>query len=161
MDNLTDTTTNDKVDADLQVTKKEPENLSKIQETIKKLDEFFSCFFDDDETIHLRFIKAKGETQNLPVKNATLTRRNLREDSESIIQLLRLNKRYGVYFTVNAGGTKKNEINRYTAVFCEDDERTIEEQLKRYKLFKSSILIKTKRSVHTYWLLKNAASLED
>lgn len=161
MNKLSQNITNDKVVPDSQDNQTEPETSSQTREIMKKLDEFFSCFFDDDETIHLRFLKPKNEKKKLPAKNATVTRRELREDPQSVTDMLKFNKKYGVYFTVNAGGTKKEEISRYTAVFCEDDERTIEEQLGRFKPFKPSVLVKTRRSVHAYWLLKSGVLQED
>lgn len=74
--------------------------------------------------------------------------------------LMEWNGEMGLYFTVNSGGTKKDEISRINAVFCEIDDRPIEDQHDAYDLawYPPSIRVVTRKSVHAYWLLEHPIS---
>lgn len=93
----------------------------------------------------------KQATRNALASNPLL-QRNLIED----------NKTHGLYFTVNSGGTKIEEINRVNAVFCEIDDLPIQEQ---HDIFDNcelppSIRVETLKSVHSYWLLGEKITVE-
>ncbi len=118
----------------------------------------------------------------------TVTRATLASSANLQRQVKECNKRRGMYFVVNAGisdskrlpigvyartgNQKKNihtqyvedeDITRVNAFFCEDDGRSIDEQLRRIEgcpLLPSMMLI-TLRSVHPYWLSEPGVSLDD
>lgn len=64
----------------------------------------------------------------------------------------------GIYFVVNFGGHEDKDITRINAQFMECDDITLEEQMDRIKQFplEPSLIVKTKKSLHTYWLMKDA-----
>lgn len=64
----------------------------------------------------------------------------------------------GVFFTVNYGGHNDADITRINAQFVEMDHATFEEQQKRIDDFPlpPSMIIKTRKSLHTYWFVRNA-----
>ena len=64
----------------------------------------------------------------------------------------------GIYFVVNAGGHEDGEITRINAQFMECDDLSLEEQWDKIIAFplEPSIVVKTHKSLHTYWLMKHA-----
>ena len=64
---------------------------------------------------------------------------------------------HGVFFVVNYGGQSDEEIKRINAQFVESDELSFEEMLNRIRDFPlpPSMIIKTKKSLHTYWFMKD------
>lgn len=102
------------------------------------------------------------QLKEVPFKIKT-TRAELAESQLLQAKLKRLNETRGLYFTVNSGGTRKEEINRVNACFCEIDDLPLIEQ---HELFDDcdlppSIRIETKKSVHAYWLLHNSITIGD
>jgi putative DNA primase/helicase len=83
-------------------------------------------------------------------------------DPAIISHLRSLNETRGIYFVVNSGGDKDDEIIRYNAFYAEYDDLSIDEQLRRFKSAPvlPSILNVTKKSVHVYWLLRGPCSEE-
>ena len=63
----------------------------------------------------------------------------------------------GIFFVVNAGGNDDKSITRINAQFVECDELSIEDQMKQIDAFAlpPSMEIRTKKSVHTYWFIKD------
>lgn len=63
----------------------------------------------------------------------------------------------GVFFVVNSGGQKNEDINRINAQFVESDKLSFDEMQTRIDRFHlpPSIIIKTRKSYHTYWLIKD------
>jgi len=66
-------------------------------------------------------------------------------------------KNRGVFYVVNSGGHEDAHIKRITAQFMESDKVPLEEQLARIKAFplEPSLVVKTRKSLHTYWLIKD------
>ncbi len=64
----------------------------------------------------------------------------------------------GIFFVVNSGGQDDASITRINAQFVEMDNCSFEEQQKKIDAFPlaSSMIIKTRKSLHTYWFMKNA-----
>jgi putative DNA primase/helicase len=64
----------------------------------------------------------------------------------------------GIYFVVNAGGHEDADITRINAQFVECDDIPIEEQWARITAFPlpPSIVVRTRKSLHTYWLVRDA-----
>ena len=64
----------------------------------------------------------------------------------------------GIFFVVNFGGQDDEAVTRINAQFVESDELSFEEQEKQIKDFPlpPSMIIKTRKSLHTYWFVKDA-----
>ena len=61
---------------------------------------------------------------------------------------------YGVYFVVNGGGHKDEDVKIGRTLFCEWDDRPIEDQLFAWQslnLPEPSMQVSTRKSVHNYW----------
>jgi hypothetical protein len=61
---------------------------------------------------------------------------------------------YGVYFVVNGGGHTDKDIKVGRALFCEWDDRPIEDQIQAWrnlKLPEPSMQVATRKSAHNYW----------
>ena len=67
-------------------------------------------------------------------------------------------KHRGIFFVVNSGGHTDKEITRINAQFVEMDDKSFEEQQKLIDNFPlpPSMVIKTRKSLHTYWFVQNA-----
>jgi hypothetical protein len=127
------------------------------------LTDFLAAFYPDlDEPIHLRAIRPKGasETPENRTVKVTTTRRKLATDERLQEYLRRLNQTRGLYFVVNAGGTKKKDIKRFNAFFAEGDQLPIPEQpaLLDSLSCPPSIRVETLKSVHAYLLNQGGCS---
>ncbi|MBT9132090.1 MAG: hypothetical protein DDT33_00600 [Firmicutes bacterium] len=67
-------------------------------------------------------------------------------------------KQRGIYFVVNHGGHEDSDITRINAQFMECDDLSFDKQLYQIEEFpiEPSLIIKTQKSLHTYWLMKDA-----
>ncbi len=67
----------------------------------------------------------------------------------------------GIFYVVNYGGQTDDSISRITAQFVEMDEGTFEEQWEKIKRFQlpPSMVIKTRKSLHVYWLMDKFAKV--
>ena len=67
-------------------------------------------------------------------------------------------KNHGVFYVVNYGGQDDGSITRVNAQFVEMDDLSFEEQQKAVDEFPlpPSMVIKTRKSLHVYWFMKNA-----
>lgn len=67
-------------------------------------------------------------------------------------------KNRGIFYVVNYGGHEDNSISRINAQFVEMDDLSFEEQNKAVDAFPlpPSMIIKTRKSLHVYWFVKNA-----
>jgi hypothetical protein len=85
--------------------------------------------------------------------------------SPSVLRKLQAyNKTRGVYFVVNAGGDKAEQITRVNAFFAEIDDMPIPEQhtLLDACPVPTSARVETKKSVHGYWFARPGnATLEE
>lgn len=111
---------------------------------------FIKAFKTDTETWHFRVIRPKtGNPQNLVY--------TLSEDWNSFFRNLEdLNKAgYGIYFTVNSGGTKKIDISKFNAFFIDiDDERSreaVQEKIDALGIEPSIIVMSSENKYHLYW----------
>ena len=71
---------------------------------------------------------------------------------------------YGIYIVVNGGGHKDQDITHCRALFCEFDDRPIEDQINFWQnlgLPEPSLQIATRKSVHTYWVFDSPTPVED
>lgn len=120
------------------------------------LEEFLRPFFEPSDTICLRVFADRKD--GIPFKGIKLET-TLSQVSDKIPWLNEQNaQKRGIYFVVNAGGHEDAEITRINAQFMECDNRTLDEQWALINAFplKPSIVVKTRKSLHTYWLMKDA-----
>jgi hypothetical protein len=127
------------------------------------INKFLSAFFSDQhETINFRTFGAKGTT-GIPSKNYETSRKRLLTDQHLRSAIEQSNKESGIYFVVNSGGHKDENINRYNAFFAENDNSTLVEQHQALNTapIQPSIRIETKKSVHSYWLIDGECSEDE
>lgn len=126
--------------------------------------EVLSQFYPDPaEPLWLRTFNAKGRNDGY-AQNIETCIEVLRTDKDLQTRLREINKTQGIYFVVNAGGTKDADITRINAIFCEIDDKPIIEQhdiLDNRSPWSPSIRIETKKSVHAYWLLSEEITTEN
>jgi len=115
--------------------------------------QFFHAFgYEDNDTVYLRSFsdKVKDAGQNYSVKL---------QDIESMLSQLHTVNTHdrGIFFVVNGDGQTDKEVKHARAQFAEIDDKPIEEQARIIKEFplEPSIIIKTRKSLHAYWLLEN------
>lgn len=67
-------------------------------------------------------------------------------------------KSRGIFFVVNYGGHEDTDITRINAQFVECDSLGFDEQLAAINAFPlpPSLIVKTQKSLHSYWLMKDA-----
>ena len=116
-------------------------------------DEFLRPFFDSGETVNIRVFDDK--------KTGTFKGQKLECELGKIVSLADTLKKHnnqsrGIFFVVNYGGDRDEDISRVNAVFVENDSLSIEEQISRLEAFElpPSLMVKTAKSVHAYWLVK-------
>ena len=68
----------------------------------------------------------------------------------------------GIFFVVNYGGHRDENITRINAQFVEMDDDSFDVQMKRIEEFPlpPSMIIKTKKSYHVYWFMDGTAKVE-
>ncbi len=114
--------------------------------------EFFSAFgYSDRDTVFLRSFKDKGEKDggrntSFLLKDFTFYKKTLHEENQ---------RDRGIFFVVNGGGQSDREVKKARAQFIDFDDFPFEEQLQRLNAFplEPSIIIKTRKSLHPYWIL--------
>jgi putative DNA primase/helicase len=124
-------------------------------------DEFLRCFFDGGETVCLRVfddrkVVAGGRPSAFKGRKLECEIGKIAELADTLQKHNAMNR--GVFFTVNFGGHNDNEITRINAQFVESDSLTFDEQWARLAAFPlpPSLVVKTAKSLHAYWLMKNA-----
>jgi len=130
------------------------------------ISKFLEPFFpDENESVYLFGLDAKGCPDGLSQKPAQYqtSRRTLKENRDLQIELKQINETRGLYFTVNSGGTKAEQITRINAVFAEIDDLPLEMQNDVFDncLYPPSIRVETLRSIHAYWLMTGGVTVED
>ena len=120
------------------------------------LRDFFHAFgYKDKDEIYFRIFsdRAENESEYKHKKNVTL------RSIDSIIPTLKKENAVnrGVGFIVNGGGQDDKSVKIARACFMENDDLSFEDQLKKICEFplEPSIIIKTGKSLHTYWLTPN------
>ena len=115
-----------------------------------------SALFNPDEQVHIRVFSDKKDD----VFKGTKLRIEAAKFQTIVPDLMKHNSLgRGIFYVVNYGGDSDSEITRINAVFMECDELSIDEQLKKINEFKltPSMIIKTRKSLHTYWFVKDVA----
>lgn len=115
--------------------------------------EYFEAFgYTDNDDIYFRVFHDKKENGKFP-KNIKCKLSDLKI---TLNELREYNKdNYGVFFVVNGGGQKKEDVKITRAHFIEMDEGSFEEQAEKINNcpLEPSIVIKTRKSLHCYWLV--------
>jgi hypothetical protein len=81
-------------------------------------------------------------------------------------QIKEFNRLFGWYFAPNrleVGKTKKDDVTKFNAFFCESDNLSLKEQHAQLDTLplQPSIRVETSKSVHAYWLIDGICSLEN
>lgn len=117
-------------------------------------EEFLRPFFDLKEKVCIRVFSDKPDSAFSGQKIETSL-----EDFNDIADVLKAhnNQGRGIYFVINYGGHEDCDITRINAQFMECDNLTFDEQLAQIKAFplEPSLIVKTRKSLHCYWLIKN------
>lgn len=127
--------------------------------------DFFHAFgYGDHDQVFFRTFKDKkqkgekdyGKNTNVILKNLVYVTKGLEEENR---------QDRGVYFIVNGGGNDDKsviaKIKRPKAHFIDIDDYSFEEQVDKINEFglEPSIIIKTKKSLHVYWLTDEDAQM--
>jgi len=119
------------------------------------IEEFLRPFFDAGETVCLRVFDDK--------KTGTFKGAKLECAAGKIGSMADTLKKHnaknrGIYFVINHGGHEDVDINRINAQFVEMDEGSFDGQWAKVEAFPlpPSLVVKTRKSLHCYWLMKNA-----
>lgn len=123
------------------------------------LEEFLRPFFDPSETVCLRVFddRKTGAFKGAKLECAAGKIASMTDTLHKHNQQNR-----GIYFVINFGGHEDVDITRINAQFVECDSLSLEEQLAQIGTFPlpPSMIVRTKKSLHCYWLMKDA-KLED
>ena len=126
-----------------------------ITETITA-ENILGCMNSPEDIVNLRvFADRKGEDSCFAGKKYSVPEARLATIEGELAEQNRHNR--GVFFVVNHGGHTDPEIDRINAQFVEMDSGSFEDQQRRIDEFalKPSVIIRTKKSYHVYWLIKN------
>jgi len=132
-----------------------PESIlqNNLNETVSYAEFFHALGYSDSDTIFLRRFKdkcAKGPGGKLQVELWTF---------DGILPTLHtLNDQdNGIFYVVNGFGQQDSDVKEAKALFIDFDDFDFPEQLRRLNDFplKPSIIIKTRKSLHPYWILKD------
>ena len=116
--------------------------------------DFFKAFgYSEKDTLYLRRFHDKDKSQHPCNMSCELGQidalaQNMKSFNEN---------GYGIFFVVNGGGHDDKSVKTARAQFIDMDDFSFEEQWERVNNFplEPSIIIKTKKSLHCYWLLDN------
>ena len=118
---------------------------------------FLSAFYSENDEVCIRVFsdrkaedpEYKGNKYTEKLKNIDVLLPTLKQHNE---------KHRGIFFVVNSGGHTDEEITRVNAQFVEMDTGSFEEQQEKINAFAlpPSIIVKTRKSLHCYWLMKDA-----
>ena len=118
---------------------------------------FLSAFYSENDEACIRVFsdrkaedpEYKGNKYTEKLKNIDVLLPTLKQHNE---------KHRGIFFVVNSGGQTDEEITRINAQFVEMDTGSFEEQREKINAFAlpPSIIVKTRKSLHCYWLMKDA-----
>jgi putative DNA primase/helicase len=125
------------------------------------LKQFLSAFFSPGDMVCPRVFADREEDKKI-FKGQTY-RKPLNEIDDIISALREHNKlNRGVFFTVNLGGHDDVSISRVNAHFVEMDKAPFDVQWERLNTFPlpPSVVVKTRKSLHAYWLMKSADLLK-
>ncbi len=118
--------------------------------------EFLGAFFEPAERVCLRVFSDRPDSAFTGLKLEVEQGR-----FDTVVPTLRKHNEQnrGIYFVINFGGHEDADIKRINAHFMECDNIPLEEQLERIRAFplEPSLIVRTRKSLHCYWLIKKAA----
>ena len=129
------------------------QSLPDIEKTIRFLR---ALGYQDNDTIYLRrFYDPQSNDPNHPAGKPESHLYDFPSLWESN-RYLNEKQRYGLFLCVN-GAQTDDEVKVARAQFMECDDGSFDEQLKKIFSFplEPSIIVKTRKSLHTYWLLRD------
>lgn len=120
--------------------------------------DFLHTFFEDEERVCLRVFEDKGDG-SFAGQKLECTLETFHDTEETLKRHNDADR--GVFFVVNSGGHDDDNIVRINAQFVEMDDLSFEEQLEKIQAFTlpPSIIVKTAKSLHCYWLMKAGADV--
>ncbi|MBQ7574011.1 MAG: DUF927 domain-containing protein [Clostridia bacterium] len=121
-----------------------------------EIKKFLSAFYQENEDVCIRvFSDRKADDPEFKGQKYTEKLSNIQNLFPALKQ--HNEKHRGVFFVVNSGGHRDNEITRVNAQFVEMDTGSFGEQQAKIDSFKlkPSIIVRTKKSLHCYWLINN------
>lgn len=133
-------------------------SIGMYKDTAVTAEDVLGRLFDPDDTVNFRvFDDRKGgvfQGQKLSCKCAEY------KSLESELKRHNVQNR-GIFFVVNDGGQTDDSITRINAQFVEMDEGTFDEQQKKIDAFPlpPSMIIRTRKSLHVYWLMDKSAKV--
>lgn len=119
---------------------------------------FLSAFFSANDTVCIRvFSDRKAEDPEFKGSKYSIKLSEL--DTLMPVLIQHNGKNRSICFTVNTGGHNDGDITEINAQFVEMDTGTFEEQQKKLDKFPlaPSVVVKTRKSLHCYWLTKDAS----
>jgi putative DNA primase/helicase len=122
-----------------------------------EIKKFLSAFFGENDDICFRvFSDRKAEEPEYKGNKYTEKLKNI----DTLLPTLKQHnkKNRGVFFVINSGGHSDSDITRINAQFVEMDSGNFKEQQTKIDAFPlpPSIIVKTRKSLHCYWLMKEA-----
>lgn len=124
-----------------------------LNNEVSYLDYFHAFGYEDKDTIYLRTFNDRDKSK--PAQNAEVMLYRFADVLPAFKQ--RNQQDNGVFYVVNGGGQSQNKVTTVRAHFIDFDDFPFEEQLQRLNGFElePSIIVKTKKSLHCYWLIDN------
>ena len=137
-----------------------------LNDSVSYYDFFKALGYSDRDKLFLRWFKDKYE-ENEPTDPGHKGDCLLKELTLRLGDLHNLNKgkNFGIFYVVNGGGqddkTVLKNVKRAKAQFIDGDDLSFEDQVKKVNEFgiDPSIIVKTGRSLHCYWLLDDEAQM--
>lgn len=140
--------------------KKQKKKKSERQRSEKRMNlvKFLSAFFSGDDIVCIRIFSDR-KAEDPEFRGSKYSMRLSQFDTLMPVLKHHNEKNRSVCFTINGGGHNDDEIIKINAQFVEMDTGTFEEQQAKLNAFPlpPSIVVKTRKSLHCYWLIKDAA----
>lgn len=126
-----------------------------LNDSVSYASYFAALGYSDKDTVFFRRFKDKleqgekdsGRKAEAQVYNISLILDYLKQENE---------QDNGIFYVVNGGGQSDRDVKEAKALFIDFDDFSFQEQIKRLNEFKyePSIIVKTRKSLHCYWILK-------
>lgn len=126
--------------------------------------DFLGAFYDlKYETIYMRAFPDKKEDKGMDASNFHFEGDDWERILENLKRINSADHPYGVFFVVNGGGHSDKDVQHIKAQFVEMDDDSFDVQEAKINSFElePSIIVKTRKSLHCYWIMENGASKEE
>lgn len=123
-----------------------------LNNAVSYMDFFKALGYGRKEKIYFRFFSDRRQETKTPIREPKLY--TLESRLSEFHDLNDQNR--GVFFVVNGGGRRDTDVTQGRALFIDFDDFSFAEQLRRLNdfPFEPSIIIKTQKSLHCYWILE-------